>query len=205
MRRTTVHNYHRTDGTPVEQHTRRLDDVSERETFSKPAMTLDEVKQIFTQETRSIWGDKVADFVIVDYVIDPDMSANMAIHTIIQNRRYPQAIGSSLIRTNKNFTLHVKPSFLTDDRERIIKTIRHEVIHLGHFNHTTEFFKLAREKNATLTNEQEQYSNEPPYRAQAKQGSRFVTLKRFNTQEEATAFLLEYHKEHKGVNLRVLL
>ena len=66
-------------------------------------MQLHEIKEIFEREVRHIWGDKVADFIEMKYIIKPQKN-NMSISC--PTSKLPKAIGNTIVYMGKQYTLY---------------------------------------------------------------------------------------------------
>jgi len=147
---------------------------------------------MFETEVRHIWGDKVADYIEVEYVIKPQ-KVNMSIGA----KTIPKAINNHILFMGKHYTLYVSPQILQKPRKDVLATIRHEVIHIGYMRHTKDFFDMCKKYDACLTGESYRNKHLSMYQAQVKKGSRYVTIKRFDDEQESFIWLKHYCQEHK--------
>jgi predicted SprT family Zn-dependent metalloprotease len=157
-------------------------------------MVPEEIKIMFRQEVLRIWGEKVNNYLEMEYEMDQDRKTRMAIGGF---KTRPKAIGNSMIYMNKHHTLYVAPHTLKLSPETIRRVVRHEVIHIGYQLHNKEFFEMCQEYGASLTCSSDA-SNLPPFQAQVKEGSRYKTIRRFDKETEAVIFLKQYIRENGG-------
>lgn len=157
-------------------------------------MVPEEIKIMFREEVLRIWGEKVNNYLEMDYQIDPDRKTRMAIGGFQQR---PRAIGNRMYWMNKKHILYVAPHTLKLSPETIRRIVRHEVIHLGYQLHNKEFFEMCQKYDATLTCTAEA-SNLPPFQVQTKEGNRYKTIRRFDKETEALIFLKNHLKTNGG-------
>ena len=154
---------------------------------------LSEIKQLFRQEVRHIWGKNVDQYIEMDYVIVDDKKASMSMGGL---KKRPRAIGNTMIWMTKKHTLYIAPRTLKYNKDKLLALIKHEVIHLGHPLYNKEFFRVCKQFGAMQT-EDSYKTNLPPFKAQIKQGSRYKTINRFDDESRAYNWIKSYCTKHK--------
>jgi len=142
----------------------------------------DRILGLFLEEARSVWNNsELIGRISVSVVFDDTKS--MALST----SGSPRAFGRSLYQVARNYTLHVGKVALKYSDDRFVRTLRHEAIHIGHMRHTEEFFRVAKEVNATITGAHEKGYG---YQVQVQdvKGGRFRLVKKFDEEGDAVTF-----------------
>lgn len=154
-------------------------------------LTEQQVKEMFLKEARHVWNNNsMINRISLEVVFDDVKS--MALSTF----GHPKAIGNSWYQAAREYRLHIGKQAFTYDRERFIKTLRHEAIHLGIMKHNDQFFEIARAKGATLTGSHEIGLG---YRVEVQdaKGGRFKLVKSFDNEADAVKFQRELHEQYR--------
>lgn len=98
----------------------------------------------------------------------------------------PRAIGDRIIVIPTKMILVVKPEFFSLSKGKQLKILMHEAGHMGYSRHDEGFNSLMRERGGVSTLSQ---MGGGGFKAQVKQGSRYITLKSFSNIKEARSYL----------------
>jgi hypothetical protein len=112
----------------------------------------------------------------------------------------PWAVGGTLVRHPKKVTLFVAPEMLKRDEPYFRDILRHEAIHLGFPRHDRGFRELAQEKGIPFT---DRMAHGSKFSVQTKQGTRYQTVKEFDTHEAAMAYGKALAKANRDLKIRL--
>ena len=145
-------------------------------------MKKSEIAKLFKKEAKKIWKSKLIDKIKIDVSIEKrhEMMALRHSRDII-----PDACGDSLYRCPSKATVVINPKAMKLPKKTFTDLIRHETLHLGYCKHDVNFRRLAEQKKIPVTFSQALGGK---YKVQQKIGSRYQTVKEFNTLQEARIY-----------------
>ena len=162
----------------------------------------DYLKERFLFNARRVWGD-VVDKINFKFTKRPPKKGHVL--SLAYNLR-PKAIGDALISAPRDMNLYYSESIFEYSKEDAEKIIIHEVIHIGHSNHTEEFMRQVVKFGGikTLTH-LEGLGIQLQVKKRADKRGRFKTIMTFGDDEINIARdeANEYSREHPDEKVRI--
>ena len=147
---------------------------------------------MFVEAVRQVWRNN--EFVADVLVLSPEEPSGRVLASL-SYAGTPSAIGNSILRRAPRYTLRVSDRLLMRGTNSVRKVMIHEAVHVVYMNHGREFRDLVRKHGGTVS---EEAIENPGVHVQLKRGSRFETIKTFDTEPEATRWAHEQKRENPG-------
>ena len=177
-------------------------DISNAEIVSSSDFDEAYLKERFLFNARRVWGD-VVDKINFKFTKRPPKKGHVL--SLAYNLR-PKAIGDALISAPRDMNLYYSESIFEYSKEDAEKIIIHEVIHIGHSNHTEEFMRQVVKFGGikTLTH-LEGLGIQLQVKKRADKRGRFKTIMTFGDDEINIARdeANEYSREHPDEKVRI--
>lgn len=155
-------------------------------------MSDDEIIRQFKRVAKNVWENASKNIDELDLGVKYRKGGCHMSLAYTPNTR-PYAVGSSLIRMPVKATLIISDKARNLPKGQFEDLLRHEALHLGYRRHDEYFRRCADKLGIPMT---VSMSEGGGYMVQAKEGSRFKTIKIFNTLDEASFYARELaHKE----------
>lgn len=170
-------------------------------------MTGQEAFEMFLDAAKMVWRhSKLLSQITFHYevkaMLDRDVRAQLQWRKPTSEDARPRAEEDHLLRAAKEYWLLISERLLSEPRDVVRQVMIHEALHIGYSSHKEGFRRMAIKYGGTLT--EKSTGKDKPFEVQRKNGSRYKTIKTFETERDAKHFIETERKASPDSDYRMI-
>jgi len=163
----------------------------------------EEAFELFLSAAKMVWRhSKLLTQITFHYEVKPMLDRDVRAQLLWKKDVRPRASEDALLDAAKEYWLLISERLLEEPKDVVRQVMIHEALHIGYPSHNKGFRRMAVKYGGTLT--EKSTGKDEPFEVQRKDGSRYKTIKTFETERDAKHFVEKEQKEHPEDDYRMI-